>query len=227
MIRNNVLQYIIFLFFLTLTLSYAVFSEEMKTYLGQRKDATFQLHILKGDSFKILGNATYEQAIQILKKINILTESDFLITEHDINKYNWLEQSMTLTLDKSMEILKKYISKDISREDFLTRKYSWSDIEYALHTSIFLIMLEDEKLYGGIFTQNATAMGVSYPVIYIQPGTEVSLEPFKLQIKIIIRPLSSFFSYNSYKSMKPYIKQRIEIPEIYDFFSKIGKLIVK
>lgn len=231
MVKNRILQNIafslhkkfIFIFFSWLIFSYNVFSIENKAYLNQ-EHAVFKLHILKGDSFKILGNATYEQATQILKKIDVSMKSEFVITEHDIKKYNWLEQSIDLTLDKSMEMLKKYVSKNINSKDFLTRKYYWSDIEHALHTLAFLIMLEDKILYGGIFIQRATSLGSSYPVIYLQPGTEMTLKPFKLQIRLILRPLAPLFSLNSYMSTKPIIRQRIEITEIYNFFSKIGKL---
>jgi len=186
------------------------------------KKTAFQLHILKGDSFKLLGNITYEQSLQILKKVDLSTSSDFIITEQDIENYNWQQQSIVLTVDKSMDLIRKYLAKNVSLNDFTSGKYNWTDVEYGLYTLAFLITLNDEVIYGGIFIRKASSTGASHPVIYVEPGYKMSCNPFKLQIKLEIRPFSSL---ESYQNLPTEIRQQIEHEKIYNFFSKIGKLV--
>jgi hypothetical protein len=221
-----------FIFLLVLILSPSVFSMETKLNQNKatveknfsQKETLFELHILRSDLFKKLGK-TYEQAMHTLKKVDLSIESDFLITEYDIEKYHWLEQSIELSLEKSMEMLKKYLSEDISLKYFMEEKHSWSELEFELHTSAFLVTFENEILYGGIFIQKGTSLGPSYPVIYLEPGPLINLEPFEFQQTLIIRP-SSLVLHSSipYKFLKHPIKKRVEICQVYNLFLEMGKL---
>ncbi|EDN72895.1 hypothetical protein BGS_0817 [Beggiatoa sp. SS] len=117
-----------------------------------------------------------------LKKVD-LNNSLFLITEHDIDSYNWPDQSIILNESVSDELLKQVFKDGFSKKRRMRRRF-----EYALSYKQFLVMLKEEKLYGGIFLYLATATSTSYPVIYPKVARITSYKPLKLKIRLVLRP---------------------------------------
>ncbi|MEK8015522.1 MAG: hypothetical protein VSS75_001555 [Candidatus Parabeggiatoa sp.] len=156
-----------------------------------------------------------------LKNVD-LNKSLFLITEHDIDSYNWQDQSIILNELVSDELLKHVFKDGFSRE----KRHTWSRFEYALSYKQFLVMLKEEKLYGGLFLYLGTATSTSYPVIYPKVARITSYKPLKLKIRLVLRPetASIIGPQPSYKMLDLSLKKRIEIPEIYHFFNKLDKL---
>ena len=161
---------------------------------------SFQLHILKEGWVQLKLGYKREQSWTVLEKMN-LEDSEFVFTEKDIDVYDWTKQSVVLTSEASVRL----------RERFPKDKY----LPIPLSQRGFVVTLEGEKFYGGIFLEPMSAMAISYPVIY--PDTS--------QDKIVfsIRPVHSVL--DQYQSMNPSLKATIEIQRIHDFFLKLGKLI--
>ena len=183
------------------------------------KESDFKLHILKND-WKQLKWSHIENCWTLLKGVDLSSESEFVITASDIESYNWPDQSITINSNISTRLLKKYFTKDLSKQ------HSWSMVERALQLTTFLVTLRGEKLYCGVFFHQNTAIGISFPVIYPQIAAIVNLEPVKIEIRLVIRPIASngFYALFGYKKLDSSIKRRIEIKKIHDFFKKLGKL---
>ena len=156
-----------------------------------------------------------------LKEVD-LNKNLFLITEHDIDSYNWPDQSIILNKSVSDELLKQVFKDGFSRE----KRHTWSQFEYALNYKQFLVMLNEEKWYGGLFLYPGTATYAPFPVIYPNVAQITSYKPLKLKIRLVLRPESASFiiPQPSYKMLDLSLKKRIELPEIYHFFKQLDKL---
>jgi len=187
--------------------------------LNQEK-TTFQLHILKKTQhqLKLHGYDKFENFWPILKNVDLSSESYFVITENDIEGYNWPDQSITLTLEASTKLLKLIFGKD----GFLPKKHAWSDVELAFQFAIFVVVFEGKKLYGGVCVNpfSSGGGGGSYPIIVPQL-VGVIPKPLKLQIRLVVRPIAT---RKGYKYLNSSLKNRIEIPKVRNFFQKLGKL---
>jgi len=152
-----------------------------------------------------------------------LNKSIFLITEHDIDSYNWPDQSIILNEAVSDKLLKRVFKGGFSRE----KKHTWSKFEYALSFKQFLVMLKEKKLYGGVFLYPGVASYAPFPVIYPKVAKITNYKPLRLKIRLILRPESESLGkipQPSYKMLDSSLKKRIEIQEIYHFFNKLDKL---
>ena len=156
-----------------------------------------------------------------LKDID-LNRRIFLITEHDIDSYNWPDQSIILNETVSDKLLKHVFKDGFSIE----KKHTWSQFEYALNLKQFLVMLKGKKLYGGLFLYPGTTTYAPFPVIYPKVAKIDSYKPLKLKIRLILRPESVSFitPQPSYKMLDLSLKKRIEIQEVYHFFNRLDKL---
>jgi len=206
------------------------FSEAEPVIKQQKPD--FQLHILKisRDQLKLYGeDGKFEQSWNKLKTINLSSCDLFVITESDIESYNWPDQSIMLTPKASLrlvKLMKKFFPP--IEESPLPRRKDWfylGMVNIALTEQIFLIVFKGKKLYGGIFIYPESARGASYPVIYSKVTAFTDLEPLKLQIMLVIRPEHSVMgALDGYKKLDPSLKKRIELEKVRDFFQQLGKL---
>ena len=155
-----------------------------------------------------------------LKNID-LNKNIFVITEYDIDKYNWSEQSIILNKNMSNILLEHVFKGGFSKK----KKHTWSMFEYALHLKQFLVVLKNKKLYGGLFIYPGSNTYAPFPVIY--PKAEIiSYKTLELKIKLILRARSQTLvpHQHDYNTFNPSLRKEIEIKEVYDFFDKINKL---
>lgn len=190
----------------------------------------FQLHILQKDWlwYKLHLQNTPEGVWSALKAIDLSSESYFKMDESDIEHYNWSDQSILLTVESSMRFLGVSAKKiDSLNIDQLTRKAEASmNLGLGINGSVFIILFEGEKLYGGAVDNVVSTKGYQVPTIFIQIATVYDTLPKKVQIRFIIRPLKTIRAIlTGYQALDQQLKNRIEKREIYNFFKKIDKLI--
>ena len=85
----------------------------------------------------------------------------------------------------------------------------------GLNSKSFIATSDGVPIYGGIFLDQVSAMGIDFPVIYAKTVQD--------RVTFVLRPSHSMFQ--SYKDIDPKVKKRIEREEVKDFFSKLRKLI--
>jgi hypothetical protein len=133
----------------------------------------FELVILKQDWFDLKLGYTYAQAFPILKSANA-SERLCIISLNDIESYNWSRQSLILTLEATEKLIRTLpneqdLKKHVQAMARIKKERGWGDIiEPALHLKGFLVTLNDEIIYAGIFLEPMSEVAAGYPVI--RPG---------------------------------------------------------
>ena len=163
------------------------------------KAQSYQLHILRYDLDDLGLGYEYEQVWPILLDVD-LTESILTITEDDIEVYDWTEQAMTLTRKASAR----------SQEAALEGDYfpNWAG-------QAFVVTLNGEPQYGGIFEAPTSAAAARFPVIYAESEQDI--------VVFHLRPAHMYPI--QYQDLPPSLRSIIEIPEIHDLFLEEGKLL--
>jgi hypothetical protein len=160
---------------------------------------SFRLHILESRWYDLELGHEREQAWDILQEVN-LKDSAVVITENDVERYDWEEQVITLTVTAS----------DRLNEVFTDSEYASANLDERA----FIVTFDGEWLYGGIFLGEGSAMPIKYPVIYVR--TRGGAVTFR------VRPSHS--APAPYEDLDASYKSVIEIPELHDFFLGQGKL---
>jgi hypothetical protein len=95
---------------------------------------------------------TQESSWPVIREAYLASEDTYVITEADIENYNWLEQNITLTHSATEE---------------LNNSFGCSyDIIECLNWRVFVVVVDNVPLYGGIFVFLGPAMSIRFPVIY-------------------------------------------------------------
>ena len=147
-----------------------------------------------------LGGLNRKQAWRILKE-KYQENTALVITEEDIEVYNWSEQSILLTPEASDRLL----------EAFSDSK-KWWEVE----GKGFVVTQNDDWLYGGAFIPSGAAVMHLYPVIYISEQGD--------QIVFYVRPFHTL-GWGDYQDLDPSLRHVIEVKEVHDFFLEQGKLV--
>jgi hypothetical protein len=122
----------------------------------------------------------------------------FSITQEDITNYDWDEQTLHLTADKSVLFRKRFI--DISWDKPVTPVG-------------FIVLLDNAPDYGGIYTYPTVSTAFRYPVIYYLLEDDDT-------ISLVIRPFQRLTEISkSSPSWDSILNIRIK-----DFFERLGKL---
>jgi hypothetical protein len=161
--------------------------------------ASFKLYILKQDIHDLELGYKAEKAWPILQKVD-LANSYTVITGDDIQVFNWSSQTFTLTQETTAYL----------------RALPHEDMYQIGSETAFVITLNGKRLYGGCVTDGLTEMMIRYPVLFI--SGRYNLASFK------IRPSNEGKYFYKYNQQDPSVRQIIEIPEVHDFFKKLGKL---
>ncbi len=160
---------------------------------------SFQLHILESRRYDLELGREREQAWDILQEVD-LKDSVVVITENDIERYDWEEQVITLTVTAS----------DRLNEVFTDSKYASANLDERA----FIVTFDGDWLYGGAFIGEGSAMPVEYPVIYVR--TRGGAVTFR------VRPSHSTPAV--YADLDQSYKSVIEVQEVRDHFLQLGKL---
>lgn len=128
----------------------------------------FQLTILRGDWGSLGLGYAYDGA---LPKLTAATDALFTIGTDQIETYHWNDQSITLTPEGTRALLAalqppEELSEGVRGRNSMWDKLGWGDrLDHALYTKGFLVKLNGEPLYGGIFMDATSQMAIRYPVI--------------------------------------------------------------
>jgi hypothetical protein len=128
-----------------------------------------------------------------------LTDNYIVITGDDIQVYNWSSQTITLTQEAST---------------FFTALSSEDQTQLG-EKRVFVVTLNDKRLYGGCMIRSGLESGIDFPVMYF-------LYYFKSPVVFKFSPYN--LGWAAYDLIEPSAKQIIEIPDVHDFFTKLGKL---
>jgi len=166
----------------------------------QPKPPSFYLVIMNEDWEYLKNQYEYNEVWPIIKGLdskNNVAE----ISEKDIKEYNWSTQEITLTTSASERLNTK-----ISEE-------SWFQIRVL--KAVFIVIVDGQPMYGGVFIEKESQAGINFPVIYADTENN--------QIIFQIRP--EHMCCTSYQDLELYKKKTIEYPEIYNVFNELGKIV--
>jgi len=164
---------------------------------GKTGKPSFQLHILKEDWYQLDLGYERERAWIILKEAD-LDSSSFVITEDDIESYDWSEQSIMLTLEATTKL----------------RESTSSHSGFDMMEKGFVVTLNNEWLYGGVVLESGSPMAIEYPVLY--PATYGERTVFRLRP---VHPIPV-----KYRDLDASLKNVVEIQEVHDFFVEQDRL---
>ncbi len=94
----------------------------------------------------------------------------FVVSLPEISAYDWEQQTVTLTSEASTALAQALADDGGARADVtvLTDFYEnlgWgSAVSRALYTRAFVVLVEGEPVYGGIFLDAISQMAINYPV---------------------------------------------------------------
>lgn len=172
-----------------------------------KKDSEFQLAVLD-QRIKIFPKGlgqdwqTAWPVLQTAYPSNVA----YIISEHDIDNYDWSKQIITLTSQASTTILERFYVSAIDCENNDNKKA-------CLLSRAFVVVYQGSPLYGGIFlADQPMAARFQYPIIYLIFTTDE-------HVAFIIRPYTSI--------TKTYGEDdwfRIKDERIKAFFAGSGKL---
>ena len=203
--KFSFLSRLVFLYFFSFHLVYAT-SDCIKD------DTVFQLHFLNKNwrDYKLY---SYENPIATLlsqETIDLRQESEFCITEQDIDLYNWpsqtifFNQNFMLKLEKAVKLEKARRSKK-------------PNVKSEGGAGVFVLIFKGSRVYGGAINESYAA-GYNVPTLFFTHDSDG-------KIAITIRPLKTFESQmTGYSALDDSLKKIVEKPEIEDFFLKLGKL---
>ncbi|MBZ0317205.1 MAG: hypothetical protein K8L91_12355 [Anaerolineae bacterium] len=130
----------------------------------------FQLIILNQDWHDLQLGYRY---ITAQPNLNAADKSNplFVIGLNEIESYDWTWQAITLTPDATTRLIDVLpLSDKDGVRSLITLKESlgWGNpLENALYIHPFVVMVNDEMLYGGIFLDPISQMAIDFPVIRI------------------------------------------------------------
>ena len=154
---------------------------------------SFALHILSVGFDELKLGYQARRCWDLLKNID-LNSSSLVITTDDIESYNWANQTLLLTTKAS----------DRFRIIQGTRNFD--------HKA-FVVTINGERVYGGIFLNRYSAMAIKYPVIYVQSN-------FDEKIRLFIRPYQRIDTHLDRSQFRAIARQ-----DVYNVFSSKGKIL--
>jgi hypothetical protein len=160
---------------------------------------SFRLHILESSWYELELGKEREQAWDILQEVN-LKDSAVVITENDIECYDWAEQVITLTV----------MASDRLNEVFADTEYPSINLE----DRVFIVTFDGDWLYGGAFSSTSSSAAVEYPVIYVHTSGSA--------VVFTVRPSQP--TPAPYAESAPSYKSVNEVQEVRDHFLQLGKL---
>lgn len=130
----------------------------------------YELIILKKG---MVGCYKYED---FLSRINKTTEKDerFILEPPSIEAYDWNTQTITLTEEGTKNLIASLPEdRELSELALALKKLEKSlgygnPVEQALYAQAFLVKIDGELLYGGMFLNAVSQMAISYPVIRVE-----------------------------------------------------------
>lgn len=134
---------------------------------------------------------------------------DVVVSDNDIDQYNWTMQTLKLTKQASDRIIEK-ISKD----------------PWYIADKQFIVMLNGKRIYGWSIIDPISARWINYPVIYSNINSSVRYKFDDILTGIVAFEISPFHSVvTKYSDIPNEEKKLIEVKEIKEHLTKKWKLV--
>ena len=187
---------------ISLLSGFAVAQDQGQLITSAKAVPSFTLHTLN-ESYTSLGlSYNLENAWPILKNVYKHT-TVAEVTDRDIVRYDWLKQQIALTTAAS-QALKTELGVEVN-----DRLFAY----FGTPHRAFVVAVDGEAKYGGVFLERYSAMNVRYPVIYLD-------EDKNGVIRMEVRPVHSINELDSSDPLWEIVRQDC----IHDIFVRAGKL---
>ena len=187
---------------ISLLSGFAMAQDQGQPITSEKAAQSFNLHILN-ETWTSLGlSNSLETAWPILKNVYRHT-TVAEVSDRDIAGYDWEKQQIILTASASQALKIKF---EIGVNDGLF-------VYFGIPHRAFVVSVDGDAKYGGVFLERGSAMGVRYPVIYLD-------EDKNGLITMEVRPVHSINELDSSDPVWKIVRQDC----IYDIFTRIGKL---
>ena len=153
---------------------------------------SFSLYILKTGFDELHLGYHPEKSWEILKKID-LGNSALVLTESDVESYHGTTRTLVLTAKG-------------------TGRFAGALSGQRLDHRAFVVALDGQRRYGGLFLSRHSAMAINYPVIYLE-------QPLGENLRLQIRP-----AHGINASLDPSRLKGIHSEELSLLFERQGKL---
>ena len=133
-------------------------------------NAGFQITIFDDSWLDLHLSYTPGEAFPILLNLD-RTQDLFTIGLQQIENCDWDTQTLTLTRDATGDLLKALESATYGQESLVTDmldELGWGNhLEKALYLKAFVVSIEGTPIYGGVFLQEYSQMGITFPVFRV------------------------------------------------------------
>ncbi len=160
----------------------------------------FQVHILNQHW---VSGYTRESVWPTLKEMN-WEEHVWVITEDDIEAYDWSQQTITMTHEATTQL------KNSIDDEMLAR---WVALK-----QLFVVTYDNEWLYGGVFSEQGSAAGIQFPVIWLDYYE-------KEQFVLHVRPDNGWWPLPPTQDRQGEVWDAIQNPEVRALFADRGTLV--
>ncbi len=131
--------------------------------------ATFQLIILKQRWSDLKLGYRAPDALRVLAAIG---DGDglYVAAAQDLDVYDWDRQTLTLTSDATAALMRALADQGSPPDGVkaiveMRSRLGWGNrLESALYTRCFVVNVDGALIYGGIFLDATSQMGIDYPV---------------------------------------------------------------
>lgn len=129
----------------------------------------FKIIILKENWFDLEIGYEAEKAQSVLSSAD-MSQPVFVISKDQIEKYDWDLQTITLTSNATNELGEALLniganSTEIEKLNHLKESIGWGNpIERALYIHPFIVQVDNQFKYGGIFLDATSQMAITFPV---------------------------------------------------------------
>lgn len=128
----------------------------------------------------------------------------YTITPDEIASYNWTSQVLTLTPAATQDLTAALKNATYGQQSVLIEFYDSIDfgnaLDRALYTKAFVVTIDGQPIYGGIFLDLYSQMAIDYPVMRIwerDGSAQLALLPTHLPFSLVDDPRSTFATDNT------------------------------
>jgi hypothetical protein len=177
-------------------------AQENSQSISVRTAKSFAIHVLEEDWESLGLGYTSEKSWPILQR-SYKNATIVEVTSLDIEKYHWMKQQIILTAESS-KLLKEQFKIDFNNS---------LSASLGIPHRAFVVTVDGEPVYGGIFLDRGSQMAIRYPVIYVG-------EDKKGLISMDVRPVHSIFELDGSDPAWKIVRQDC----IHDILARAGKL---
>lgn len=145
------------------------------------------------------GDYLYQDITVFTELLNEVEFTTTLISENDIEQFDWTNKTITLTSEASKRIKEKY-----------------EESMYNFEERLFIVKIGTQSVFGGTILALGSARVIDYPVMYIEYDDESS------RVKFVIHSSHAFLDHD-FNSDPYYAIINSEV--LYEHLINVGKLV--